>query len=202
MAGGSQLQIQLPLSRLRTKLHPAALSHPFGENQDEPSLRLGRLVFISICRFGALRSVTCLVVLPGRSLREVPSQPGGAQGQPRPPGDGRWWGQGKALSPVPHPSAGGCVGEVWLPLPGERSACTGRDWGVLGALPRRGGLWDRGRRERRSTELDAAEVGAYLLPNSSFFPAPVRGRGMLCAASSLWAQTGGEVGRGDRGGLV
>lgn len=95
MAGGSQLQIQLPLSRLRTKLHPAALSHPFGENQDEPSLRLGRLVFISICRFGALRSVTCLVVLPGRSLREVPSQPGGRRGSPDPRVMGAGGGKGR-----------------------------------------------------------------------------------------------------------
>lgn len=113
------------------------------------------------------------------------------------------------LSPVPHPSAGDCVGEGWLPLPRERSARTGRDWGVLGTLPRRGGLWDRAQREHRSTGLDAAEVGAYLLPNSSFFPGLI---GSCPWVSSAWLGKGCSVqlrpsghkqeGRGGRGIVV
>lgn len=62
----------------------------------------------------------------------------GVQGQPRPHGDGHWWGKGWRCRLCPIPLAGGCVGEGWLPR--ERSACTGRDWGVLGGLPLMGGL--------------------------------------------------------------
>ena len=139
MAGESQFQIQMLLCRPRMKLHPTALIHPLGENQDELSSGLGRWVFISVCWFGALWSVPCPVVLPGWSLRELPSQPGDG-GSPD-PGDGRWWGKGGlcALRPIPRRWLGraGCL------CRGNNSAHTGRDWGVLGALPRRGGLWDR-----------------------------------------------------------
>lgn len=91
-------------------------------HQDELSLGPGWCLFV--CRFGALQSTTCLVVCPGWALRVVGT--GGA----------------RALSLLLRPSAGGYAGEGWQPLLLEHSAHAGRDWGVLGVLPRIGGLWD------------------------------------------------------------
>lgn len=125
--GKSQFQIQTPLSRLRTKT-PLPLFTL--RNQDELVLGLGRLAFIAVHRFGALRSVIWLVELPGWSLRVLPSQPGG---QPRPPGDGSR--DSSAPCPPPRPSAGGCAGEGWPALPvlggtGSAGSAATEGWAV------------------------------------------------------------------------
>lgn len=146
---------------------------------------LGRLVFTSICRFGVLQ-VAWVCFQAGHS--GAPHPTGGYRGSPGPQVMGAG---GAREGPVPCASSLGrwlCRGGLAASATGALS-CTGRDWGVLGALPRRGGLWDRAGRECRSTGLDVDEVGAYLLPNS-FFPGLIGSRPWV---SSAWLGKGCSV---------
>lgn len=147
----------MPLSRPRTKLHPTAPIQPvFGGRQ------AGVYFDLQVWGFAVHN-------LPGCASRLVilgaPFPAGGLRGSPGPPGDGCWWGKGRLCPLCPIPLQVAVEGEGWS------TGALSLHWAgleITGSAATEG--WAVGLGQRRSTGLDVAEVGAYFLPNSSFFP--------------------------------
>lgn len=101
MAGESQLQIQMPLSRPRTKLHSL-----FTISEKTRTSCLWGWAGCRLFLFADLglrgRRLAWLCFQASQAGSSPPSR--GAKRQPRPLGDGHWWGKGRLcpLCPIPR----------------------------------------------------------------------------------------------------